>query len=52
MWPCWHGDVGPILRPEVPHGDLEDLWGPLVETGRTKGRGNRNRKKTSKHPSA
>lgn len=26
--PCWHGDVGPILRPEVHHRDLEEHWAP------------------------
>lgn len=24
MWPCWHGDVGPALRPEVHHHNLEE----------------------------
>lgn len=50
-WPCRRGDVGPVLRPEVHHHNLEDHWAP-VETGRTKGRGHQNRKKTSKQPSA
>lgn len=39
LWSCWHGDVRPVLRPEAHHRDLEDHWGPLVETGRTKGKG-------------
>lgn len=51
-WPCWHGDAGPILRPEVHHRDLEDRRAPLVGTRRTRERGNEDRKKTNKHPSA
>lgn len=26
--PCWRGDAGPILRPEVHHHNLEDHWAP------------------------
>lgn len=26
--PCWRGDEGPILRPEVHHHNLEDHWAP------------------------
>lgn len=39
LWSCWHGDGRPVLRPEAHHRDSEDHWGPLVETGRTKGKG-------------
>lgn len=27
-WPCWRGDAGPTLRPEVHHHNLEDHWAP------------------------
>lgn len=46
-WSCWRGDARPVLRPEAHHRDLEDHWGPLVETGRTNGRTRMGRRRES-----
>lgn len=39
LWSRWRGDGRPVPRPEAHRRDPGDHWGPLVETGRTRGKG-------------